>query len=427
MKTLLLAVSLTSFALVMVMLSVLRPSLGQYFALATLLLSLQIVLTYLVVNKWPPLGLTKQQSQTVIMVCLAVVLFLISILAALRQLPGLGSALAADSVVQTEAALDFLAVGKNPYVENYFATKLGQYNYDKYQDAPNPAFYHFVYLPSLLWLSYPIRQLSLLTLGFFDQRFTIMLALIGLVWLIWSWLKIQPSQAVWLAPLLITNPWLVQNLVAGQNDMIPLFLVTAGLCLWHKGLLTFGTILLAAAATTKQTVWFILPFAAPYLWSHIKNTYGGGAGKKFMQQVGWFAASAVILIMPFIVRHAAEFWQDTVGYILGTTKLTYPAWGLGLAELLYRSGVISERYSPFPFFIPQLIVGLPVLYYMLRKLKQADYKLSMVFVSWCVWLGASWVMGRFFAPHHLGFLISVAAVAFLISKKEMSNEPSLRA
>jgi len=40
--------------------------------------------------------------------------------------------------------------------------------------------------------------------------------------------------------------------------------------------------------------------------------------------------------------------------------------------------------------------------------------LAYVLAAWGLWLGASWLVGRFFAPAHLGFIITVFSLAYLI-------------
>ena len=54
-----------------------------------------------------------------------------------------------DIILQQEAAMRYLLVGKNPYKETYFGTPVESFNYDEpgNTEATNPAMYHFVMPP----------------------------------------------------------------------------------------------------------------------------------------------------------------------------------------------------------------------------------------------------------------------------------------
>ncbi|MDP3986123.1 MAG: glycosyltransferase 87 family protein, partial [Candidatus Veblenbacteria bacterium] len=322
--------------------------------------------------------------------------------------------LATDSTIQTEVALQYLAEGRNPYVEDYYGTELEKYPYPKRLASANPALEYFVYLPTLVWLSYPVYELAQWGLGFFDQRFTLMLATLALVWLVWRELKWKPEVAVLLAPCLIASPWFAYNLLAGQNDALPLMLVVAALVLWHHERFVIGATVLALAATTKQTVWFVLPFAAFYLWQVCHLRWGERGGVWWWRQVGLFAGVALLALLPFLWWNAAALWQDTVGYIIGTTTITYPIWGVGLAELLFRLGAIPSRQAEFPFAWLQLIVALPLLLWLLYHQRRLPPHLAYVIGAWGLGLGSSWLVGRFFAPAHLGFIITTLALVYLV-------------
>ncbi len=94
-----------------------------------------------------------------------------------------------DTPLQIEAAVDALLHGHNPYATDYADTPLARWPYytgplwssDWQAPAPpearvNPAIYHVAYLPFTLLVTAPLQALSTWTLGWFDGRWSNLLA-----------------------------------------------------------------------------------------------------------------------------------------------------------------------------------------------------------------------------------------------------------
>ena len=424
MKAVCLILSLGVALVTSVLIGMFRLTPVQFVLVSALVFGWQILATAAVVHWFLPAGISSRQARAVVVGTAACLLFMAALSIGWRQHPHLPLTMATDSAIQTEVALRYLDEGQNPYAENYYGTALEQYPYPKALAAANPALEHFVYLPSLLWLSFPVYEFIQWQLGFFDQRFVLALAFLTLVWSCWRQLRLKSEAAVWLAPLLIASPWFAYNFLAGQNDALPLMMVTGALLLWHRRMFTAGTIVLALAATTKQTVWFVLPFAAMYLWQTYGELYGRQFGRRFFYQLAWFGLAALTSLAPFLIWDASALWHDTVGYILGATNLTYPIWGVGIGEMIVQLGIVSSRQATWPFVWLQLAVAIPLLMALLYQQRRPKPSLAYMLMAWVLWLGASWLAGRFFAPAHLGFIITVWAIACLLHYSTLWASPT---
>ena len=79
-----------------------------------------------------------------------------------------------DHALQLEEGLKFLSEGKNPYSHDYIDTPMSLWeNWDN-----NPALYHFVSLPTHLYLSIPFYYISNALFSWYDQRIIHLLSFI---------------------------------------------------------------------------------------------------------------------------------------------------------------------------------------------------------------------------------------------------------
>ena len=82
--------------------------------------------------------------------------------------------------------------------------------------------------------------------------------------------------------------------------------------------------------------------------------------------------------------------------------------------MIVQLGIVSSRQADWPFVWLQLAVAVPLLMALLYQQRRLKPSLAYVLMAWGLWLGASWLVGRFFAPAHLGFIITVFSLAYLI-------------
>ena len=73
-------------------------------------------------------------------------------------------------VIQTEAAIQYLLAGQNPYVQDYVNTPMAEWGFSAYRTA----LYHYPYLPWTFIFSAPFYVLGTAA-GFYDQRLVYLL------------------------------------------------------------------------------------------------------------------------------------------------------------------------------------------------------------------------------------------------------------
>ena len=171
-----------------------------------------------------------------------------------------------DIILQLEAGLRYLGEGKNPYKETYFGTPMEKWHYGEGdKDTVNPALYHFVMPPWYLLSAYPFYFVSMRTVGYFDGRMPLMAATIGLLIVLFYWIKNKDIAR--LAVICIgLNPASMSYLIEGRSDMLVIWWFVLSLFFIEKKHYVMSAVSLALAAMTKQTAWFAVPIVLGYLW-----------------------------------------------------------------------------------------------------------------------------------------------------------------
>ena len=126
------------------------------------------LLIYLAVNEFVrPERAHYRASLVLIWVILALTIFAPSLkMVLLRQGSGPASYSHDGGVIQTEAAIEYALLGRNPYVEDYLQTPMVEWGIDEFRTA----LYHYPYLPWTFLFSAPFKLLSGALWGWYDQR-----------------------------------------------------------------------------------------------------------------------------------------------------------------------------------------------------------------------------------------------------------------
>jgi uncharacterized membrane protein len=312
-----------------------------------------------------------------------------------------------DGAIQTEQAISFLLQGKNPYAEDYDKTLVARYFLP---GLPlNPAIYHYAYLPFTFLFSLPFYEGFTSIVGWYDQRVVYALAFL-LVLLILPQLAKSADRKLSLLAVVGLNYLLVDSLAIGMNDILVLASLLVTTYLFQKGHRLASTIPLGLACATKQMAWFFLPFyfllqfnGSPSLremGSLIKKTYP-------------FFLTFALLVLPFFLWNPAAFIDDTFSYLSGISPTSYPIRGFGLGALLLACGVIKSNTAYFPFWILQLIFGLPLLIYLLKK-QRRENNLQRCWLNYGIFLTIMAFLSRFFQTNYLGYAIAVFSIAFFV-------------
>jgi len=311
-----------------------------------------------------------------------------------------------DGAIQTEEAAKFLLAGKNPYAENYAATPMAQSDFSIFEVTVNPALEHNPYLPLTFILPIPFYVLAQFTLGWFDLRFVHLVLFLAL-WLLLPQLTRHDEKKLGLLIAFGLNPLFVPFFVEGRNDIVVLFWLAIAVWALQRNRVSLSALAFGLALTVKQTAWLVLPFYLLFLWL-------GPLERKWTTQT-WRALVALllpigILILPFAFWDWRAFIDDAA--LFQSTQ--YPIWGYGISEWLVALGALSSRTAEFPFGVMQVAIGLPLLV-VLSRAQMRNHSIKAMLWAASGWSFAMAFFSRAFLDNHIGFIVSLAILAYFVS------------
>ncbi len=318
-----------------------------------------------------------------------------------------------DIILQQEAAMRYLLVGKNPYKETYFGTPVESFHYDEVgKPAINPALYHFVMPPWYLLFPFAFYFVSTPVFGYFDGRMALVVLAFALFFLLARWFKHRSIGQLAII-LMALSPATVDYVIEGRSDLFALCWLVFALYLLDKKRLLWSGIVYGLALLSKQTIWFSLPFYLGFVWWKTKDRRIFG-----INLVGILVTVGVI-VAPFFLWDPKAYLDSTVFYLSGGTLGGYPIAGYGWGMILWSLGIVKDFHSQHPFFLWQLIFGLPVLVVLLRLLKKR-LSLSFVWFGYATFLFVIWYFSRYFNNSHMGYLSSLFVLAgcFLLDEQK---------
>ncbi len=334
----------------------------------------------------------------------------------LRQATGPASFTHDGGVIQTEAALDMLLAGENPYTEDYLDTAVAEWGLEK-----RTALYHYPYLPWTLIASLPARILSRASLGWYDQRL-VYLALFALTLALLPGLARDRAGGRMLLMTVGLNPIMGNDIIFGMNDSFVLAWMVLSLWLLHRGRTGPAALALGLALASKPTAWFLAPFYALHL---ARGSAGIREAVKRIVTRGWPALVVfVALVLPFVAWDPPAFYDDVWAWSAGTSATPYQIRGWGLSNLVLALGLVESDQSYFPFWIAQVALCLPVLYLLLRRQWRRP-SLARVWYGTAILFGLYSFVSRFFNENYVGFLIALLALAALSdSRADFAGGPA---
>ncbi|MCL4395841.1 MAG: glycosyltransferase 87 family protein, partial [Chloroflexi bacterium] len=262
-----------------------------------------------------------------------------------------------DGAMQTEEAAQFLLSGQDPYSANYAATPMAQWPFHATGLDANPALYNLAYLPLTFLLAIPFYLPIHALLGWFDLRLVHMAMLVALAMLL---LRAGCTRSDKLAGLTVAalNPMSVPFFIEGRNDIAVLFWVAAAIVALQKRRLGWAGVLVACAAATKQTAWFLVPFFALYVWGVVPGARWqdklSSSVRPLLPALLLFAA----IMLPFLAWNPSAFIHGTISYASGLPGgLSYPINSLGFGSLVLALGWVEHITDSFPFSLFQLVFG----------------------------------------------------------------------
>lgn len=322
-----------------------------------------------------------------------------------------------DIILQEEAALRYLLHGKNPYKETYFGTPVESFNYDEVDNvnAVNPALYHFVMPPWYLLFPVGFYVLGVRLVGFFDARMALLFCMIGTQYILWKWIKDVNLRR--LAIILVSiSPTVFDYFIEGRSDVFAFFWLIFSLYLLSIKRPLVSSFIFGLALMSKQTIWVAVPFYFSYLFILYQ---------KQIRRAWWSVAITCLVSLalsgPFLLWNAQAFIDSVLLYLTGGTVGSYPISGYGLSMVLYSVGIIKNIHDVFPFYIYQIVVGVPLFILLVRWLRK-EPKISTVLFSYGTFLTAFWYMSRYFNNSHLGYISLLYMTAGLLFMAERSAD-----
>jgi hypothetical protein len=340
----------------------------------------------------------------------------------LRQQSGPASYSHDGGVIQTEATIEFLLAGENPYVEDYTQTPMAEWGFSKYRTA----LYHYPYLPWTFLFSAPFYLLGQ-AVGFYDQRLVYLL-LLAIALALAPRLTSGPRAQLALVAFLGLNPIMALDVIFGQNDVFVLSWIILSLVSWwawrqsadsprpRTWLLILSALLYGLACASKPTAWFFAPFYGLLLVSDRIElaTSGWGGLLRAVPRILLRALPAMIafglILLPYILWDPGAFYDDVWRWSSGQGETGYQIWGWGFSNFVLALGWVPDRFSLWPFWLTELLVALPLLVWFLWRQQRAN---TLVNASWHygVFLLAFFYASRFLNENYLGYILAFLALA----------------
>jgi hypothetical protein len=119
------------------------------------------------------------------------------------------------------------------------------------------------------------------------------------------------------------------------------------------------------------------------------------------------------VILPYLVWNAGAMIDDVWRWSNGTSDTAYQIWGWGASNLVLAFGGVTDRFARWPFWLPQLLIALPVLLALLWR-QRRENTLSRALWGYGIFLLAFFFVSRFLNENYLGFIAAFLALGTLV-------------
>ncbi len=316
-----------------------------------------------------------------------------------------------DSALQIELATQMILAGRNPYAETFQGTAV-----ELTPSVPgydfNPAVFHFVYPPLSFLLPIPFYWLAQWGLGWFDVRLVWVPFFLIITFMLMPRLVENPARRLALLVLVLFNPAILLYTAQGQSEAVAFaWLVLLLISLKQRWFKT-ALLMLGMGCGVKQTIGFMVPFALVYLYQQQRPDRWFDW---LICSIGMVAAPLVLSLLPFAIWDLSALADDMFGYASGGGASGFPIMGYGLGQLLLNLGVIKSPCSVFPFWIFQLVIGLPALLMLLRWQWRTP-RLASCAMGYSIFMLILFFFSRFFHDTYLIFGVTLVAVGYLMDE-----------
>lgn len=309
-----------------------------------------------------------------------------------------------DGAIQVEEAIKFLLAGKNPYLETYAYTPMGQWFFREPGFSRNPSLEHLPYLPLVVIFSLPFYLLSHILVGWYDQRL-VFLGMLITVMLILLRLKQDTHNRLALMMVVALNPLFVPFFIEGRNDIVVLFWLIGALYFLQQNRWSWAGVWMAAAAASKQTAWFMLPFFVLFVLNPVQRQ----RWRDLLPRARVLIPALVfffLVVTPFVLWDAHAFVEDVINYQSGVSSsaTNYPIKSLGLGSFVLGFEWVESSAADFPFSIFQIIFGgLTLIVLLIHQWRRNT--VAQMALNYALLLFVFAFFSRTFNDNHLGFAL----------------------
>ncbi len=395
---------------------------GEPVGLLLIALALGFVFIYLLVDLAQPAPWRSRAKWVLLALVLTTVLVLPTIkLALLRQQSGPASYSHDGGVIQTEATIEFLLQGRNPYVEDYTQTPMAEWGFDEFRTA----LYHYPYLPWTFVFSAPFYLLGQ-TVGFYDQRLVYLLMLAIALAFVPRLLQGERNKLAGVM-LLGLNPLMGLDVIFGQNDSFVLAWIVLSLVAWRQWQTSSQTnwrlasvLLFGLACASKPTAWFFAPFFGLLLLADQVDLSTRGwwgllrAIPTILRRVWPGLLLFVLLVGPYVAWNADAFYDDVWRWSSGQGETGYQIWGWGASNFVLILGLVTDRFDQWPFWLLEVTMAVPLLLWFLRR-QQQNNQPGPALWHYATLLAFFFYGSRFLNENYLGYLLGFFALGYVMS------------
>jgi hypothetical protein len=313
-----------------------------------------------------------------------------------------------DSTYQIELAGELVLDGDTPYGYDYRDTGLVRWYPAAQPEAriPQVALDHFAYFPGTALTAAGWR---LLPEPLDDYRLLVLLCTLALfaAALLFQaplpW-KLAAGAALAANPLAINAAWF------GTADAPSLLLTVLAFVFVARSRYLAAAAAIAGAVLLKQFALVAVPFLAVMMLTR-------AVPRGVLYRAGGLFVGVLFLgILPFAIADFGALWDDTIEY----GAQTYRIIGYGLAGVLVETGVIDDRFDPYPFLPLAIVLWLPLTAWLLWTQWRSNR----------LWIGAAGFaasifgllyLGRVFQNSYLIWPLTASLVAFVLAASERDS------
>ena len=121
----------------------------------------------------------------------------------------------------------------------------------------------------------------------------------------------------------------------------------------------------------------------------------------------------VLIVGPYLAWDPAAMFDDVWRWSSGTSPTAYQIWGWGASNLLLALGWVQSRFDYWPFWLPQLLVGIPLMAGLLWR-QMRDNRLARALWSYGLFLFAFFFVSRFLNENYLGYVLAFLVLGTLV-------------